>query len=258
MARDTLYNFNFITPPTISREEYYNVGASKFILGYVKRAFWGGANIEIWDSAIGGTQLVQGLDFELTDEDIFYSTETGDDVYTAVRILNVLYQTGSIFITYKPLGSYVDADLVASLVPVGAIVQWPVDAEIPTNWLKCQGQELNRKTYDVLYRKIGTTYGVGDGSTTFNIPDLEDCFIRQSGPLSAAIGTKQGDAFMDHTHDADGRYFSLYDGVSAGGAIWLPTGFTTSLSTGGADSGDYSADETRPTNYAMFFIMRVF
>ena len=56
MARDALYNFNFVTPPTITREEYYNLGTTKFILGYVKRAFWA-STFEIWDNAIGGTQI---------------------------------------------------------------------------------------------------------------------------------------------------------------------------------------------------------
>jgi phage-related tail fiber protein len=48
----------------------------------------------------------------------------------------------------------------------------------PTGWLKCNGAAVSRSTYSELYTAIGTTYGSGDGSTTFNLPDLRAEFIR--------------------------------------------------------------------------------
>ena len=42
----------------------------------------------------------------------------------------------------------------------------------PTGWLLCHGQAISRTTYAALFAVVGTTYGVGDGSTTFNLPDL--------------------------------------------------------------------------------------
>lgn len=58
---------------------------------------------------------------------------------------------------------------------VGEIVLWPSDA-IPGGWLACAGQAVSRSTYLALYTMIGTTYGAGDGSSTFNIPDLRGRF----------------------------------------------------------------------------------
>jgi microcystin-dependent protein len=56
-------------------------------------------------------------------------------------------------------------------VPAGSVIPY-AGTTTPTGWLFCYGQAINRTTYSVLFDVIGTTYGVGDGSTTFNIPDL--------------------------------------------------------------------------------------
>jgi microcystin-dependent protein len=56
-------------------------------------------------------------------------------------------------------------------VPAGSMVAFGSNS-IPTGWLTCQGQEVSRTTYADLFAVIGTTYGVGDGATTFDLPDL--------------------------------------------------------------------------------------
>jgi len=58
-------------------------------------------------------------------------------------------------------------------IPSGTIVPWS-DASIPSGFLECNGQAVSRSTYATLFGIISTTYGVGDGSTTFNVPDLQD------------------------------------------------------------------------------------
>ena len=55
-------------------------------------------------------------------------------------------------------------------VPVGTVAY---AHEVPTGWLQCNGAEVSRTTYARLFRKIGTKYGAGNGSTTFNLPDLQ-------------------------------------------------------------------------------------
>ena len=57
------------------------------------------------------------------------------------------------------------------VTPVGSIVIWTTTSA-PTGFLLCDGAAVNRTTYADLFDVIGTTYGVGDGSTTFNVPDL--------------------------------------------------------------------------------------
>lgn len=55
--------------------------------------------------------------------------------------------------------------------PTGTMLIWPT-ASAPTGYLLCDGTAVSRSTYSVLFALISTTYGVGDGSTTFNLPNL--------------------------------------------------------------------------------------
>lgn len=61
---------------------------------------------------------------------------------------------------------------VTDTLPVGTIIPY-AGSTIPSNYMKCEGQELSRIEYDILFSAIGTTYGEGDGSTTFNLPNLK-------------------------------------------------------------------------------------
>ena len=58
----------------------------------------------------------------------------------------------------------------ASSSPVGTVTK-TASSVAPFGWLLCDGSEISRTTYSDLFAAIGTTYGIGDGSTTFNIPD---------------------------------------------------------------------------------------
>jgi len=64
-----------------------------------------------------------------------------------------------------------------SAVPVGSIIAYG-GSSAPTGWFECDGVAISRTTYAALYTAIGTNYGYGDGSTTFNIPDLRGKFPR--------------------------------------------------------------------------------
>lgn len=76
--------------------------------------------------------------------------------------------------TSFPVGS-IDSSAIASLpsnpIPVGTIMDF-AGSSTPGGFLLCYGQAINRVTYSALFAVIGTTYGVGDGSTTFNVPDV--------------------------------------------------------------------------------------
>ena len=58
-------------------------------------------------------------------------------------------------------------------IPTATIVPWST-ASVPTGFLECNGQAVSRSTYSALFSAIGTTYGAGDGSSTFLVPDLQD------------------------------------------------------------------------------------
>jgi microcystin-dependent protein len=65
------------------------------------------------------------------------------------------------------------SDLVKAITPVGTINLWTAESP-PTNWLVCDGSAVSRETYSALFALVGTAFGIGDGSTTFNLPDLSN------------------------------------------------------------------------------------
>ena len=86
--------------------------------------------------------------------------------------------------------AYVDSKLVyATGMPIASVCAF-ASLTAPVGWLKCDGAAVSRTTYADLFAFIGTTYGVGDGSTTFNLPDLVGEFIRGT-PTGRDVGTKQ-------------------------------------------------------------------
>jgi microcystin-dependent protein len=66
------------------------------------------------------------------------------------------------------------------ICPTGSIIMYGA-ATAPTGWLLCDGSAVSRTTYADLFAIIGTTFGVGNGSTTFNLPDLRDRFVVGAG-----------------------------------------------------------------------------
>ena len=58
-------------------------------------------------------------------------------------------------------------------IPTGTIIPWS-DSSVPTGFLECNGAAVSRSTYSALFAIVGTTYGAGDGASTFNLPDLQD------------------------------------------------------------------------------------
>jgi len=76
-------------------------------------------------------------------------------------------------------------------VPVGSIMPYG-GASAPIGWLLCQGQAVNRTTYSSLFAILGTAYGSGDGSTTFNLPNLQQRF--PLGKASSGTGSALGGA----------------------------------------------------------------
>lgn len=89
-------------------------------------------------------------------------------------------------------------------VPTGGIA-WFGDNTAPAGFLECDGSAVSRTTQSALFGVVGTTFGAGDGSTTFNIPDLRGVFIRgwdngRGVDTGRTFGTAQDDSIPDHTH----------------------------------------------------------
>ncbi|MBP5583644.1 MAG: tail fiber protein, partial [Bacteroidales bacterium] len=125
-------------------------------------------------------------------------------------------------ISYSQLPSspYSEVAYNAILFPAGMVSPFagPVES-IPTGWLLCDGSEISRAEYANLYDAIGVCWGIGDGATTFNLPDLRGIFLRgvsgdsgndvdaenrivlndNGGNTGNSVGSYQGDAIRNIT-----------------------------------------------------------
>ena len=140
-------------------------------------------------------------------------------------------------------------------------------SDVPPHCLACDGSAVSRTTYPELFAAIGTTWGAGDGSTTFNLPDFTSvgAFLRSTGGNAEALGTEQGDAIRNIT--ASSSFRNMAEGYNiitdASGALGVSL---SSLVTAVAASNDSAsarifafdasrvvptADENRPVNYAV-------
>ena len=70
----------------------------------------------------------------------------------------------------------------------GLIIPWTTSSA-PTGFLECDGSNVSRSTYSVLFGVIGTTYGAGDGASTFGLPDFQDNCCLSKSPTKALAST---------------------------------------------------------------------
>jgi len=158
--------------------------------------------------------------------------------------------------------------------PVGEIIATG-SLTPPSGFLYCNGDAVSRTTYAALFAAIGTTFGVGDGSTTFNVPDMRGLFLRGAGTqtfgsetYSATLGTKQNDATAKNGLSDSGHIHSLDVGAGNGTLSVYPEGLAStpnSVSTIAAPTGyegygyaniTSSDAETRPANVAVAYHIR--
>ncbi|BAG41644.1 phage tail collar domain protein [Ralstonia phage phiRSL1] len=146
---------------------------------------------------------------------------TNDGTYNNVPLPNTP-QVGSNVILYRcdveGLNLFYDQILnPPQLVPPGTILPF-AGTTIPAGYLACNAAAISRTGFASLYSVIGTTYGVGNGSTTFNLPDLRGVFVRgwdngRGQDPGRVFGTYQGDAFRSHNHAVSdpGHAHGVYD-----------------------------------------------
>ncbi len=134
-------------------------------------------------------------------------------------------------------------------------------AAAPSGFLKCNGAAISRTTYAALFAVMGTLYGAGDGSTTFNLPDLRGEFIRCSDDsrgvdVGRVHGSFQAEQVISHAHGLDHNmlignrsYSGLNSGVSQGGAY--PKVGVLGDSGSFTVTAPFGGGETRPRNVAL-------
>jgi microcystin-dependent protein len=143
-----------------------------------------------------------------------------------------------------------------SYPPVGTIIT-VATSTAPSGYLKANGDAVSRSTYAALFAAIGTTFGDGDGSTTFNLPDLRGEFIRgwddgRGVDSGRTLGSAQADELKSHTHSLTWHtpqtqtFFPQANLLSRGANF--PQDTTATGSSGGS--------ETRPRNVALLVCIK--
>jgi microcystin-dependent protein len=123
-------------------------------------------------------------------------------------------------------------------VPVGAIITMAAPS-IPAGFLECNGATVKRADYPALFSLIGTTYGAGDSSTTFTIPDLRGEFIRGFDNGRGIDSGRGYGVFQDKDTSVAGHNHN----PGAGGGTGGTTNITFPLTN-------------RPRNIAMYYIIK--
>jgi microcystin-dependent protein len=180
------------------------------------------------------------------------ATLTGNVTGTASAIADGSVSTAKIVDGNVTLAKLV-TDVQQALLPAGAVQAFAMNSA-PSGWLAANGSNVNRTTYAALFSAIGTTYGVGDGSTTFALPDLRGYFVRGSGTnsdgtASGTFGQKQADDLKSHTHTYDDT------GVSQTGLTGGPTPFANTSTTKRTTDAT-GGTETRPANIALLYCIK--
>ena len=114
----------------------------------------------------------------------------------------------------NPVQSGAVFSAIREALPAGVIVPYG-GASAPAGWLLCDGSAISRTTYAALFAAIGTAFGTGDGSTTFNLPDMREVVPVGAGtstnPSIAAHDTYNVGKFKDDCIQQHQHYFGAAD-----------------------------------------------
>jgi len=199
----------------------YIIRSSSTALGLLHDTFLASGVVVRTAAGGGGTLLSLTTDYTLSAEDTRLTTEAGGTVYTKLAVVNGTYQNVALYVSYKCVTDYAKAaDINMSIWP--GKIDMTATAAAPAGWLLCDGAAYSRLAYADLFAAIGTTWGIGNGTTTFNVPDFREGSPYGAGTFSAVTGTTHG-AITDHDALALGVFAD--DRVQDHShAIWSVTG----------------------------------
>lgn len=127
-------------------------------------------------------------------------------------------------------------------VNTGLVVPW-TSTTVPSGFLECNGAAVSRTTYAALFAVIGTNYGVGDGSTTFNVPDLTDKTVTSNSPTKT-LATSGG----ANTVATDGSISGSTDGTALGAPTIASHTHSWTGNTGNQSPGSGYTNLQSPTS----------
>ena len=138
----------------------------------------------------------------------------------------------------------------ASPFPAGSVIYHAANTP-PTGFLKADGSAVSRSTYSDLFAAIGETYGAGDGSSTFLVPDLRGEFMRgwddsRGVDGGRGFGSAQADQMEYHSHT-----FNVHYSPGAGGQPLQGAGSVAATLSTSSVGGTSNSSENRPRNVAL-------
>lgn len=130
-----------------------------------------------------------------------------------------------------------------NIAPTGTVLPF-AGSTAPQGWLLCDGSAINRTTYATLFAVTSTTYGTGDGSTTFNLPDMRGVFPRGQGTNGTAnYGGVTGHTPAGGALATKGGQKTAKNGISA-----AASSVSGSAVSGGIDHNHYISDAITAVN----------
>lgn len=144
---------------------------------------------------------------------------------------------------------------------VGMVAPFAMNAA-PNGWLACSGQNVSRTTYAKLFAKIGTTFGTGDGTTTFTLPDMRGEFVRgfdagRGIDAGRGFGSWQADSFKEHNHTIQmGGDQNSTVNADPLNAVTTSAAPVNSGVAGDAQIKNNGSTETRPRNIALLYCIK--
>ena len=216
-------------------------------------------------------------EFVSTGADVIIQASTTLSMNTAGTILNEISGVDKLTITSTTTtlanttfninaNTTVNEDNTFNMMPTATVIQ-NMSATVPAGFLYCDGQAVSRTVkYARLFAAIGTTFGIGNGSTTFNIPNLKGAFLRGASTQTVggvayagpAIGTAQQDAVLNPLYASNEGYFNTTSGGATRECVARSriTADPVDTNTGILPRFDRTATENRPFNYSVYYYIR--
>lgn len=194
-----------------------------------------------------------------------------------VKLINNLTSGGTDAALTAEQGKVLAGLIANAGTPSGTVI-WHAGSSAPAGYLKANGAAVSRTTYAALFAAIGTTYGAGDGRSTFNLPDLRGEFVRgwddgRGIDNGRTFGSAQGDAIRNITGSIDTGSHNgqqLFDEATATGALAISRRqwkkWTGDSGDGGNNPAAFDFDasrvvpvaaENRPRNIALLACIKI-